>query len=107
MEDDLRRIVQSLNDANVRYLVVGPFAVVAHGCMPLTANLELCLLLGAGGEERVRRCLGEIGHQKQGEFDLKVVFREGLDFEEMYARAERFELAAGVEMAVCGYGDIW
>jgi hypothetical protein len=29
--DDVRTILSALNDANVRYLIVGGLAVVAHG----------------------------------------------------------------------------
>ena len=73
----LRAVVAALDEAKVRYFVVGPLAVAAHGCMPFTDNL-----------------------------DLRLVMEGAADFEAMYKRVEWFALEAGVVVPVCGYGDL-
>lgn len=50
----LDTIFSALNAANVRYLVAGGFAVVAHGHVRFTADLDLVLDLG---EANARRAL--------------------------------------------------
>jgi len=135
----LRAIIQGLHNAQVRYLVVGPLAVAAHGCMPQTENIELSLVSGAECTARVLNCLERMGYRhhvpmtvadcaddarrarmegaefakvlrlrsvRHGEIDVNVVLDDRLDFAEMYGRSERLELAPGLEIPVCAYGDL-
>jgi hypothetical protein len=56
-------ILRALNDAQVRYLIVGGVAVVAHGYLRYTADLDLVLDLR---EDNVRRALAvfpRLGYQ--------------------------------------------
>ncbi len=39
----VQAIIQALNEAGVRYLVVGGLAVVAHGHVRFTADVDLVL----------------------------------------------------------------
>jgi hypothetical protein len=96
--------VRVLDKNEVRYVLVGPLAVVAHGCMPATDKVGVALLVAVGGGERTRRCLAVVGGGRKGEVVVSVEERQ--DFDELYARKERFELAAGVVVSVCGYGDL-
>ena len=40
---DVEAILRALNDADVRYLIVGGLAVVAHGYVRYTADVDLVL----------------------------------------------------------------
>jgi hypothetical protein len=44
---DVVRICRSLNDAGARYLLIGGFAVIAHGAGRFTKDIDLLLLLGS------------------------------------------------------------
>jgi hypothetical protein len=48
-------IFRALAEARVRYLVVGGLAVVAHGYVRFTADVDLVLDLESGNVERARR----------------------------------------------------
>ena len=50
-------IVKSLNAAGVRYLIAGGMAVVAHGYLRLTMDLDLILDLN---EENLRAAVGAL-----------------------------------------------
>ncbi|MBI3462630.1 MAG: hypothetical protein HY000_06150 [Planctomycetes bacterium] len=50
-------IVRALNDAGVRYLIVGGLAVVAHGYLRFTADVDLIVDLH---EENLRRALAAL-----------------------------------------------
>ncbi|MDR0842680.1 MAG: hypothetical protein LBP68_04585 [Acidobacteriota bacterium] len=41
----IEQIIQALNDSRIRYLIVGGFAVVAHGYVRFTADLDLILAM--------------------------------------------------------------
>lgn len=43
--DDVRTILRALNEANVRYLIVGGLAVVAHGYVRFTQDIDLVVQL--------------------------------------------------------------
>jgi hypothetical protein len=50
----IETIVRALNEANVRYLIVGGLAVIAHGYTRVTQDLDLIIDLS---EENLRRAL--------------------------------------------------
>ena len=54
----IEAVVRALNQADVRYLVCGGLAVVAHGYVRFTADIDLFLELG---EENLRRALAALG----------------------------------------------
>jgi predicted nucleotidyltransferase len=53
--DDVRTILRALNDANVRYLIVGGLAVVAHGYVRFTQDIDLVVQLPFVFEEEFER----------------------------------------------------
>ncbi len=59
----LARVVGALNEAQVRYLVVGGVAVVVHGYPRLTADLDLALALDAPNLRRGLEALGRLGYR--------------------------------------------
>jgi predicted nucleotidyltransferase len=56
-------IVQALNAANVRYLVVGGLAVVAHGYVRFTADVDLIVDLEPANLTRAIAALGRLGYR--------------------------------------------
>lgn len=50
-------IFRELNSADARYVVVGGFAVVLHGVMRFTADLDLIVALDKPNAETVIKCL--------------------------------------------------
>src|SRR4051812_13422332 len=58
----IETIVKALNDAKVKYLVVGGVAVVAHGYERFTRDLDLVIGLEADNIRRGLQTLIEIGY---------------------------------------------
>lgn len=56
-------VVSSLNDANVRYLIVGGLAVVAHGYVRLTMDLDIVLAMDSDNIRRAVEALGQLGYK--------------------------------------------
>ncbi len=61
--DDVRAILQALNDAEARYLIVGGIAVVAHGYVRYTADLDIVLNLERENVLRAMNALEAIGYR--------------------------------------------
>lgn len=56
-------IVQTLQQANVRYLVVGGIAVIAHGYVRLTVDVDLLIELDAANIVAALRALEGLGYK--------------------------------------------
>ena len=56
-------IVGALNAANVRYLVAGGLAVVAHGYVRFTADVDLILDFEPANVTRAMKALGSLGYR--------------------------------------------
>jgi len=61
----IERLVESLNQAGVGYLVVGGLAVIAHGHTRLTMNIDLVIQLDAENIRRSIDALARIGYRPQ------------------------------------------
>lgn len=59
----LEGITRALNDANVRYLVVGGLAVAAHGYGRVTFDVDLVIQLRADNVRRALDALGSLGYR--------------------------------------------
>ena len=55
--EDVIRICRALNDAGGRYLLIGGFAVVAHGAGRFTKDIDLLVDDTPGNVARVKRAL--------------------------------------------------
>ena len=55
--DDLVRICRALNDAGARYLLIGGFAVIAHGGARTTKDIDLLVDASAENVARVKQAL--------------------------------------------------
>jgi predicted nucleotidyltransferase len=64
-------IVRALNDAGVRYLVVGGLAVVAHGHVRFTADVDLLLDLDEPNLEHALAALENLGYRPRAPVPLR------------------------------------
>jgi hypothetical protein len=60
---DIERVLEALNSAGVRYLVVGGIAVVLHGHLRTTADLDLVVQLERGNALKAIRALTDLGYR--------------------------------------------
>ncbi len=63
MIGEIEQVLGALNCAQVRYLVVGGVAVVLHGYLRTTADLDLVLHLERENALRAMRALAEFRHR--------------------------------------------
>lgn len=63
MIGNIEKILDALNRADVRYLVVGGVAVVLHGYLRTTADLDLVIQLNPDNALRGVRALAELGYR--------------------------------------------
>lgn len=63
MIGQIEEVLEALNQAQVRYLVVGGVAVVLHGYLRTTADLDLVLQLDRGNILRAMEALGTLGYR--------------------------------------------
>lgn len=80
-KSSIETIIRALEDARARYLVVGGLAVVAHGFVQFTADLNLVLDLEPAALRRALEALGGLGYRPRAPVDL-------LDFADPAKRAE-------------------
>jgi predicted nucleotidyltransferase len=64
-------IVRALNSAGVRYLIVGGLAVVAHGYVRFTADIDLVLDPDPRSLKRALRALGDLGYRPRAPVPLE------------------------------------
>jgi len=60
---DIERVLEALNAAGVRYLIVGGVAVVLHGHLRTTADLDLIVQLERDNVLRAMRALTGLGYR--------------------------------------------
>mgnify|MGYP006995586990 CR=1 FL=1 len=63
MEKEVQEIVEALNHANVRYVVAGGLAVVAHGYLRLTMDVDLVIDLERENLLRGLNTLERVGYK--------------------------------------------
>ena len=61
--DDVTTILRALNDAQARYLIVGGLAVVAHGYVRATFDVDVVLQLEPGNITRAFESLSKVGYE--------------------------------------------
>lgn len=61
MNQDFKELLQAFNDEQVRYLIVGGYAVIKHTEPRYTKDLDLWVGIAADNAERVFRALGRFG----------------------------------------------
>ena len=66
LNQDFREFVQSLNDKQVRYLVVGGYAVALHGYPRYTKDIDIWIELAPANASRIVRALEQFGFGSLG-----------------------------------------
>lgn len=132
-------IVRALNDAGGRYLVVGGLAVVAHGYVRFTADVDLVLDPDPASLPGAIEALSGLGYRPRAPVafedftdpvkraawardkglavfsafspehpatELDLFLEPPFDFEEVYARARRLDVAPGVTATFIGAADL-
>jgi hypothetical protein len=60
--DSVRAILRALHAAQSRFLIVGGLAVVAHGYLRFTADIDLVIALDPGNARRSLNALASLGY---------------------------------------------
>jgi predicted nucleotidyltransferase len=63
MTGAIEKVIAALNDAGVRYIVVGGVAVVLHGHLRVTADLDLVVHLARSNVLQAMRALTQLGYR--------------------------------------------
>ncbi len=66
----IEAVVRALNQQGVRYLIVGGLAVVAHGYVRLTADVDLLLDLEEANLRRAVAALSRLGYRPRAPVEL-------------------------------------
>jgi len=69
MNSDFREFIDALNDHDVRYLIVGAYAVALHGHPRYTKDLDIWIDRSRENAEKLLQALGDFGF---GELALSV-----------------------------------
>jgi hypothetical protein len=70
MAFNVRQIFSALSESRVDFVVVGGFAVILHGYLRATADLDLVIGLSPANCERGLRALSDIGFQPRLPIDM-------------------------------------
>src|SRR2546430_3554855 len=88
--DSVVAIVAALNENQVRYLIVGGLAVVAHGYLRFTADVDLLLSVDSDNLRRTVEALKTLGYRP----------RAPVDFDDFVDRSKRQQWAQEKHMTV-------
>jgi hypothetical protein len=82
LNQDFREFIQSLNDNQVRYLVVGGYAVALHGYPRYTKDIDIWIELAPENASRLVRSLdqfgfGSLGLKEQDFLDADTIIQLG------------------------------
>lgn len=67
--DDLKRLVRALNEAGADYLLIGGYALLAHGYQRTTVDIDVLLPPDRGVGERVKRALLVLADRSAADLD--------------------------------------
>jgi hypothetical protein len=67
--DDIRRICRALDEAGARYVLIGGFAVILHGGLRTTKDIDLLVDPEPGNVERLKRALSVLEDDAAREID--------------------------------------
>lgn len=66
LSQDFKEFLQSLNDNNVRYLIVGGYAVALHGHPRYTKDIDIWLWLDPQNAQHIVQALAQFGFASLG-----------------------------------------
>lgn len=124
LDPDFREFVESFNEHEVRYLVVGGYALAAHGLPRATGDLDAWVWIGGDNPERVLAALTAFGFGALGlevaDFDHPdsivqlgyppyridiLTSIDGVEFDGAWSRRLSVD-AGGVPLVVIGRDDL-
>ena len=124
LNEDYRDMLQALHDEKVRFLLVGAYAMAAHGYPRATMDIDIWVMPAPENAEAVLRALCRFGAPLQNitREDLQVddtVFQigvaprridiittaSGLDFEEAFRRSMAIDIE-GIEVHIPSLADL-
>lgn len=102
LNQDFREFVQSLNANQVRYLIVGGYAVALHGHPRYTKDIDIWIEASPDNAAKVVRALEQFGFGSLGlqEFDF-LTPDQIVQFGNPPSRIEIFNSLPGVDFATC------
>jgi predicted nucleotidyltransferase len=98
----IETLLRSLNDADVRYVIIGATAFAAHGWVRATADVDLFIDAAPDNTDRVRETLTRFG------YDLSEASAE--DFQRYKILLRQYDLPLDVHPFVKGvasFEDVW
>lgn len=123
----LGRILEDLNGAGVRYVLIGGIALIRHGVVRATRDIDAVFDPAADNVDRIRDLVGRWGATRpdgsaipeggiagdrtihlstpHGELDLLSEAASGLVFSDLLARSEARRVD-GVEAPICSLADL-
>ncbi|HEY9784101.1 MAG TPA: hypothetical protein V6D17_01780 [Candidatus Obscuribacterales bacterium] len=66
LNQDFKEFIQSLNANEVRYLVIGGYALAVHGCPRYTKDIDVWVDLSKDNAEQIIKALNEFGFASMG-----------------------------------------
>ena len=69
--ETIEALFKALNEGNVRYLVAGGLAVVAHGYLRLTADIDIILDMDPGNLKKAMKVFESFGYRPRAPVILK------------------------------------
>lgn len=70
MQSSIAQVFRALNESGARYLVAGGLAVVAHGYLRLTMDIDLIIQLGRENLTRALEALRALGYRPKAPVDI-------------------------------------
>lgn len=102
LNQDFREFIQSLNANQVRYLVVGGYAVALHGHPRYTKDINIWLELSPDNASNVVKALDQFGFGSLGLQAADFLTPDQIvQFGNPPSRIELFTTLPGVEFATC------
>jgi predicted nucleotidyltransferase len=62
-KENIKHIIHSLNKSGLKYLIVGGFAVIAHGYVRYTADLDIVIAIDTDNIDRLIQVMDKLGYQ--------------------------------------------
>jgi predicted nucleotidyltransferase len=102
MPGPIEHVLAALNDAGVRYLIVGGVAVVLHGHLRATADLDLVVRLE---DDNARRAVEALAVPDRPGLEVDLFVEEPFDYEAVAARALAVRLDS-IEVPLIALDDL-
>lgn len=124
LNKDYKEMLQGLLDNKVEFLVVGAYAMAAHGYPRATGDLDLWVFTSRENAEKVYKALGEFGApleqiDKNSFSEKGIIFQigvapcridiitqiDGVEFEQAYPKRKEIEID-GIKIPVISKEDL-